>query len=1256
MIRLIQKRLIIPRGDTGNFTIPVITTTNTGDVAVFSIIDNTTSKKIFEKIVEVSGNTMTIEFSHNDTVNLPVGKYVWDIKFYQDPVFVDDVLVNGVEVDSYYSAFTMPVCEIRQTGDNLLMADDAPNTKLSADQLDILTATVSEANAAKSSAVESASTASAAASTATENAATAVASAEEATAALNELKEILPSLADVATSGSYNDLEDKPFIPSRVSDLTDDSGHYTKPVTGIPASDLEETYLTSFTETDPTVPSWAKAAEKPTYTAQEVGALSDDTYIPTKISDLQNDSNYITDNNYVHTDNNYTAAEKEKLGGIAAGAEVNVNADWNANSGDAQILNKPTKVSAFTNDAGYLTSYTETDPTVPSWAKQAQKPTYTAQEVGALPVDTVIPTVPTNISSFTNDAGYITSYTETDPTVPSWAKQAQKPTYTAQEVGALPANTTIPTVPTNVSAFTNDAGYLTSHQDISGKANIADLATVATSGSYNDLSNKPTIPSLEGYATSAELDAVDAKITPIQSKMDNDVLIYRGMPAGSSYSNLLSHIIKPGIYYIGSNNGFTDKPTTVDALAGASLTITNLADTFVLQTYETADGDIVRRIIKKSNYSAFNVKSKDKDQYGWYRDTQITDKIEKLKPQISILFVGNSLTQDGIAYLPYLLKTLCPEVNFKIYMWYIGGYTLGQQYTAFTNDTVASIFSVAENTSAWTNTYTTTMSSVLSNYTFDIVCLQEYFNERTTFTESDLTDWNNCVSYIQTHYAGGNALKFITLYHAPKRSTVSETDALIKNGINLILNKTNAEDVILTGLSITKALDTALDSLGDEQHLSNDGIHAQEGLPCLMQAYTALLWVMDKLKINRSIYGCSIRMTSTIYNTLNVPGPNLGTGVITGTDDQNLLAQEVAIQTFTENKIIRIGYKNIKDIQVNSASILDAQGVANLSTASTSVIKTGTNSSNPITPIYQHESTFYGLAKAAGDTTQSSSSNSVGTYTDGAKEAIQSMLGVSQMLAPTNTNMIASQAYAAGNVFAANGKLYQAASSIAKDAAIIPNTNCAEINIADTFIQDVQVGGSSVVSNGVANIQKASGSNLGVVQINSAYGIGIYSATGIIYVNAASSSQVKSGTENFRVITPKNQNEAVFYGLAKVAGDSTQSSSNNSVGSYTTEAKSAIHEMLNGSITVSGTTPSITPLSGVRYVCGEVLTLNVTLPSSGIVDIVFTSGSTATVLTITAPSGVTLKWANGFNPASLSTNTTYEINIMDGLGVAASWT
>lgn len=55
----------------------------------------------------------------------------------------------------------------------------------------------------------------------------------------------------------------------------------------------------------------------------------------------------------------------------------------------------------------------------------------------------------------------------------------------------------IPTIPTNISAFSNDVGYLTNHQDLSQYA----LKTELFSGSYNDLSDAPIIPSLDGYAT-----------------------------------------------------------------------------------------------------------------------------------------------------------------------------------------------------------------------------------------------------------------------------------------------------------------------------------------------------------------------------------------------------------------------------------------------------------------------------------------------------------------------------------------------------------------------------------------------------------------------------------------------------------------------------------------------------------------------------------------------------------------------------------
>jgi hypothetical protein len=56
--------------------------------------------------------------------------------------------------------------------------------------------------------------------------------------------------------------------------------------------------------------------------------------------------------------NDYTTAEKNKLTGIATGAEVNVNADWNAVSGDAQILNKPT-IPSITNLVPYTGATTD---------------------------------------------------------------------------------------------------------------------------------------------------------------------------------------------------------------------------------------------------------------------------------------------------------------------------------------------------------------------------------------------------------------------------------------------------------------------------------------------------------------------------------------------------------------------------------------------------------------------------------------------------------------------------------------------------------------------------------------------------------------------------------------------------------------------------------------------------------------------------------------------------------------------------------
>lgn len=78
-------------------------------------------------------------------------------------------------------------------------------------------------------------------------------------------------------------------------------------------------------------------------------------------------------------------------------------------------------------------------------------------------------------------------------------------------------------------------------------------------------------------------------------------------------------------------------------------------------------------------------------------------------------------------------------------------------------------------------------------------------------------------------------------------------------------------------------------------------------------------------------------------------------------------------------------------------------------------------------------------------------------------------------------------------------------------------------------------------------------------------------------------------------------------------------------------------------VTVTGTIAEIATLKNHRYICGELASLDVTsLPTSGLVDILFTSGSTATVVTL--PAAVQM-------PAwfEVGANMTVEISILDGV-------
>ena len=94
-------------------------------------------------------------------------------------------------------------------------------------------------------------------------------------------------------------------------------------------------------------------------------------------------------------------------------------------------------------------------------------------------------------------------------------------------------------------------------------------------------------------------------------------------------------------------------------------------------------------------------------------------------------------------------------------------------------------------------------------------------------------------------------------------------------------------------------------------------------------------------------------------------------------------------------------------------------------------------------------------------------------------------------------------------------------------------------------VMDVQIDSSSIVVDGVANIPYASrnGSVSGVVKIDPTLGVSIgqNENAGTLCIKPAPSGLIKIGDQNFMPITPSLQHAATFYGLAKAAGDTTQS-------------------------------------------------------------------------------------------------------------------
>ena len=256
-------------------------------------------------------------------------------------------------------------------------------------------------------------------------------------------------------SGSYDDLTDKPEIPTKVSDLTNDTGFITKSV-----NDLDNYTLTS---------DLADVA-----TSGDYDDLSNQPTIPTVVNDVTS-----TD-----IDNALSAYQGKLLNDRINNVESRGRflALWNAATG--LPTTEPAELPYVYKTGDWFrvgtTGTTNYMPEGTQYTGVASTTVYT----GSISAGDCFWYDGTLWQLELNHAENAVQDVQVNGTSIVSANTANLLTNSAySSSNKIATMSDLPTVPTNVSAFTNDAGYLTEHQDISGKEDISNKVTSISASS-----------------------------------------------------------------------------------------------------------------------------------------------------------------------------------------------------------------------------------------------------------------------------------------------------------------------------------------------------------------------------------------------------------------------------------------------------------------------------------------------------------------------------------------------------------------------------------------------------------------------------------------------------------------------------------------------------------------------------------------------------------------------------------------------------
>lgn len=249
---------------------------------------------------------------------------------------------------------------------------------------------------------------------------------------------------------------------------------------------------------------------------------------------------------------------------------------------------------------------------------------------------------------------------------------------------------------------------------------------------------------------------------------------------------------------------------------------------------------------------------------------------------VNVLVIGNSYGPDAFSYVPFIIENVCPKLEVKFWILYIGNSTIADhedyfrrddhQYTLYRYDTGAGRWLSVSGYSSrsavtsldWDLIVTHQVSSQAGNYKAMASTLDSFLSQLRSVSDAPIA-WLQVPTLPTTnsHYYSG-------LY-----------DDICKT-CEKVVEDTYADYVIPCGTAVESAKHTELNELGDYGELSADGVHLQEGIPCLLESYTSAQFIMDFAGLGASVMDCTLEVTDAWLEEKGIPRRN---GAATGTSD-----------------------------------------------------------------------------------------------------------------------------------------------------------------------------------------------------------------------------------------------------------------------------------------------------------------------------------------------------------------------------------